>query len=581
MLASPTEAWEPTTIGVWIRCLLEVPTVRSRFCLSLFLTLLLWVPAKVWAAPQDGPKGQVGTGEVRDTGPTEVSKAVTPIDSRGISGALIIGGGGKLTESAFKRFMSLAGGENASLVVIPTASQRADEEEADYSEPWQPYHPTKVVVLHTRDREVANQDEFVAPLRTATGVWISGGSQSRLAEVYVGTALEDELRALLDRGGVIGGSSAGAAIMSRTMIASGKTQPRMETGLGLLPNAIIDQHFLARNRQQRSLAAVEDHPDHFGLGIDEGTVLEVRGRTMRVIGDSTVTITLASSSTRDPLVYQIRPGQNADLTALRRAAIARSGSTFPDAEVHTPHVDRGSLVIVGGGRVTDDIADRFVELAGGASAKIVVLPTAGDDRSARRAGVPSFLREREVESVTVLPQRWRDEVESPEFQDAFNNATGIWFGGGRQWRFIDAYEGTVAEAMFRGVLERGGVIGGSSAGASIQAEYMVRGNPLGNTDMMAEGYERGLNFLPGVAIDQHLSQRNRLPDLRSVIERFPQLLGVGLDESTAIVVQRSKAEVIGENAVFFLDGARESETRLVRGESYDLAKRRKLDKAPD
>ena len=177
--------------------------------------------------------------------------------------------------------------------------------------------------------------------------------------------------------------------------------------------------------------------------------------------------------------------------------------------------------------------------------------------------------------------RWRDEIESPDFRDAFQNATGIWFGGGRQWRFIDAYEGTVAETMFRGVLERGGVIGGSSAGASIQAEYMVRGNPLGNTDLMAEGYERGLIFLPGVAIDQHLSQRNRLPDLRSVIERFPQLLGVGLDESTAIVVQGTKAEVIGENAVFFLDKGSDNQTRLVRGESYDLAKRCKLENAAD
>lgn len=555
--------------------------MRSRVKLSLVLSLLLWVPATNYAAPPDDQNQHVETGQVNDSDSAKESKSRTPIDSRGISGALMIGGGGKLTEAAFKRFMSLAGGENASLVVIPTASLRADEEEADYAEPWQPYQPTNVVVLHTRDREVANRDEFVAPLRTATAVWISGGSQSRLAEAYVGTAVQDELQALLDRGGVIGGSSAGAAIMSRTMIASGKTQPRMETGLGLLPHAIIDQHFLARDRQQRSLAAVEDHPDHFGLGIDEGTVLEVRGRIMRVIGDSTVTVTLAGSTNRRPLVYEIRPGQVADLTALRRAAIARSGLVFPDAKVHTPRVDHGSLVIVGGGGVTDDIADRFVELAGDADAKIVVLPTASDDRSARRAGVPSFLSTREVESVTVLPQRWRDEIESPEFRDAFQNATGIWFGGGRQWRFIDAYEGTVAETMFRNVLARGGVIGGSSAGASIQAEYMVRGNPLGNTDMMAEGYERGLNFLPGVAIDQHLSQRNRLPDLRSVIKRLPQLLGIGLDESTAIIVQGTKAEVIGENAVFFLDGVSENETRLVRGESYDLAKRCKLEKAAD
>jgi cyanophycinase len=163
---------------------------------------------------------------------------------------------------------------------------------------------------------------------------------------------------------------------------------------------------------------------------------------------------------------------------------------------------------------------------------------------------------------------------------AIENAKAVWFSGGRQWRFVDAYMGTKAEELFRGVLARGGVIGGSSAGASIQSQYMPRGSPLGNTDMMAEGYERGLDFLPGAAVDQHFTQRKRHSDMTALMRRYPQLLGIGLDEGTAIVVSGSTAQVIGRGGVHFYDyragwPAGEKDFALVKaGGLYDLAARR-------
>ena len=105
---------------------------------------------------------------------------------------------------------------------------------------------------------------------------------------------------------------------------------------------------------------------------------------------------------------------------------------------------------------------------------------------------------------------------------------------------------------FEMCLRRGGVIGGSSAGATIQGEFLVRGHPLGNSVMMAEGYERGFAFLPGMAIDQHFSQRDRLPDLLPVIRRHPKMLGVGIDEGTAIVVTGTRVEVIGQHSAHFV-----------------------------
>jgi cyanophycinase-like exopeptidase len=130
------------------------------------------------------------------------------------------------------------------------------------------------------------------------------------------------------------------------------------------------------------------------------------------------------------------------------------------------------------------------------------------------------------------------------------------------------------------LLARGGVIGGTSAGASIQASYLVRGAREGNTIMMAPGYERGFAFLKGVAIDQHVGARNRQLDLQPVVKRFPSLLGLGLDEGTAIVVHGTTAEVIGRGMLYVHNGrdrapADTPYVTLRAGEIYNLAQRRR------
>src|SRR5262249_155911 len=169
-------------------------------------------------------------------------------------------------------------------------------------------------------------------------------------------------------------------------------------------------------------------------------------------------------------------------------------------------------------------------------------PTAMPDPLPKEDRLAAAFRKAGAAKVMVLPQRKLEEVESEEFLGALRQATGIWFGGGRQWRFVDAYLDTNAHPLMKEVLRRGGVIGGSSAGASIQAEYMARGDPLGNLEIMAEGYERGLGFLPGAAVDQHFSQRKRHKDMSRLVRTYPQLLGIGIDETTAILVQGHVAE---------------------------------------
>ena len=500
-----------------------------------------------------------------------------------LSGALVIAGGGKLPDAARDRFVNLAGKDKANIFVIPTASADADKPDQldSFLAPWQKLTPGSVRILHTRDRKVADSDEFVKPLADATAVWISGGDQSRITAAYKGTRVEAELRKLLARGGVIGGTSAGAAVMTDPMITGGTTTATMAPGFGLLPGFIADQHFVARKRKERLMGAVDANPGFVGLGIDEGTAVVVKGRTLTVVGDSTATIILAAGANRPRLEQVLAAKETADLFQLRRAAANRAAKEpFPPAKPKEPEVPKGSLLIVGGGGAGPEIWGKFVELAGGPDALLVVVPTSMEDPLPPTIGEVRVLERAGAKNVKVLHTRSRKEADDPAFSKLLHDAKGVWFGGGRHWRFIDSYEGTLTETRFREVLARGGVIGGSSAGASIQSEYMPRGHPLGNTVVDAEGYERGFGYLPGAAVDQHFFARKRPADMTKLLKRYPQYLGIGIDEGTAIVVKGHVAEVIGKSKVAFFDPRTPREPDYVEvkaGESFDLKARAKRD----
>jgi cyanophycinase len=510
----------------------------------------------------------------------EPAAETRPFDPAGISGSLVICGGGGTPKVIREKLVELAGGKEARLVIIPTAREE-DEEVDDVEEltrPWKDVGLSKISFLHTRKREIADRPEFVEPLKAANAVWITGGKQGYLAGTYTGTLVERELHALLARGGVIGGTSAGAACMSRNMIIFG--QIWRVPGFGLIPGTIVDQHFLARNRRDRLHALLGQQPSLVGFGVDEDTALVVQGRRLACIGNSTVTVCLGQTGDCECEDIVLKPGDVSDFTMYRRAALARLQPAFPPEQPAEPNVPQGALVIVGGGGMPAEVTEKFIELAGGPESLIVVLPTASGDRLPENPRDGEFLRKAGAKHVKVLKHRTRAEVESAEFLDTIREARGLWFGGGRQWRFVDAYEGTKAYEEFHELLRRGGVIGGSSAGATIQGDYLCRGSPLNNTDMLALGYERGFAFLPGVAIDQHFSQRKRFADMTALMEKHPQLLGIGIDESTALIVQGSTAEILGKNKAHFYDrrkpvaeGADDHES-VAAGEKYDLARRR-------
>lgn len=207
------------------------------------------------------------------------------------AGGLVIVGGGGTPDDVRSAFVELAGAAEGRLVVIPTASEYAEKPDAEqyYLEDWRPAGFRSLRLLHAPDRATSGSEPFLEALREATAVWFSGGDQAVLAERFLDTPVEAELQALLERGGAIGGTSAGAAIQTRVMIADGKDVPVMARGFDLLPRGIADQHFLARERQPRLRIAVRQNPGCVGWGIDERTALVVRREGLSVLGESSVT----------------------------------------------------------------------------------------------------------------------------------------------------------------------------------------------------------------------------------------------------------------------------------------------------
>lgn len=214
----------------------------------------------------------------------------------------------------------------------------------------------------------------------------------------------------------------------------------------------------------------------------------------------------------------------------------------------------GTLIIIGGGEISESLNNKIMETSGGLQIPIVVIPTAdGSDNYDENFGEAGLLKKMGATNVTVLHTNDRNVANSEEFVRPLLNAKLVWFSGGRQWRLVDAYKNTLTEKMLWKVLENGGTIGGSSAGATIQGSFLVRGDTKNNQIMMGD-HQDGFGFLTNVAIDQHVLARNRQFDMFDILRSHPGLLGIGIDESTAIIVKGDMFEVVGKSYVVVYDG---------------------------
>jgi cyanophycinase len=252
-----------------------------------------------------------------------------------------------------------------------------------------------------------------------------------------------------------------------------------------------------------------------------------------------------------------------------------------------------TLVIAGGGALEGTgIMDKFIELAGGPGASFVIVPTAAGNRrpdgTALAYGEAEIIApwvKRGIRNVRMLHTHDPKVADTEAFAAILRTANAVWFNGGRQWNIVDSYMNTLTYREFHNVLARGGVIGGSSAGATIQGDYLVRGAVAGPQIMMTpeKEHERGFKFLRRTAIDQHINTRNRWDDLIPVIRNMPELLGIGISEGTAIIVTGDRFEVIGKWKVAIHDNTRLYQPWekpyfvLSAGDVYNM-KTRKLEK---
>jgi cyanophycinase len=579
-------------------------------------------------------------------------------------GSLIIIGGGGSTPKIQEKFLELAGGkENAHIVVITaSAGDSAAYSTRSADRLKEQFGVEDVTVLHTKSIVEANSDAFIEPLKRATAVWFEGGRQWRAADSYLNTRAHQAFLDVLDRGGVIIGSSAGASIQGSFLWRGDTAGPHIlvgdhTQGLGFLKNSVIDQHLLRRNREFDLVEFIRKAPDLIGIGLDEATAILVQKDTLEVIGRSYAVIydhnTIVGKGNNAHIVdnkredytasngpfFFLYEGQKYDLANRKVIPIPprrRDGNpptppTWLDSiptEVHgvnpksitapsrsseawakvppilvnekstTRHgPEKGSLIIAGSG-FTPDVWAKFLELAGGKeNANIVVITAAAGDTASNRSA-EGIKRRLGIENVTTLHTKSLEVANSEEFIEPLKKATGVYFEGGRQWRTADSYLNTLAHQAFLDVLDRGGVIIGGSAGASIQGSFLWRGDTAGPHILIGD-HTQGLGFLKNSAIDQHLLRRNRMFDLVDFVSNAPDIIGIGLDETAAILVQRDTLEVIGDsyaviydhntivgkgNNAHVVDGKREDYTAsngpfffLYQGQKYDLDNRKVID----
>jgi len=244
--------------------------------------------------------------------------------ARAANGTLVIVGGGSTGPEIVAAALQLAGGTSAVVAVLPQSSAEPDAGTSSV-DMWRQAGAKEASIVAFDDRAAA-----AAALRRATLIWIPGGDQNRFMNAIAGTGLDDVIRERYRSGVTVGGTSAGAAVLADAMftgdadlksLTSGSTV--IAKGLGLWPEALIDQHFLKRQRDNRLISAVFDRPSLVGVGIDESTAIIVRDRRFDVIGASSVVVIDA----RGAKIDKAAPGALISGSAVR-VTVLHAGQRF-------------------------------------------------------------------------------------------------------------------------------------------------------------------------------------------------------------------------------------------------------------
>ncbi|MEM6471130.1 MAG: cyanophycinase [Planctomycetota bacterium] len=498
----------------------------------------------------------------------------TWLPPRPIEGSLLMTGSSKVSNSTLQTFQLLAGDADAQLVLI------TGDGDSDLHRRWRELGESARVINTGSLAEMKTLDRKM--LEQATGVWLDDVSIGSLEAAEI----TQPLREILSAGGAVGGSGKGAESLGE--FVRSKAGPVMK-GLGLFPDAMIEAGDAEVEDFNATLTSL---PDVVGWKIPSGGVVVIhRGRRVAVLGESEITACVPAKGDWPSRVQTFAPPVDylpytTDLLSWRRSARQRRDPLFPPIDPPATRLKSGTLILIGGGGSTDPMWERLIKEAGGTNAKFVCVPTAGlrTDETVEDSFGARQLRERGCKTIKVIHTINPDRANGDnELINAIKEADAVFFGGGRTLRLMDAYQNTQFHQALFGVLDRNGVIAGTSAGAQVAGDYMVRGDPRDNDPIRYEGYETAFAFLQGVIIDAHFRQRERTYPFKQLMMRYPQMLGIGIDEATAIVVHGEVAEVLGRNAISFFDyrgvpkGDAPDPIVLREGQRYHLADRKTLD----
>ena len=228
-----------------------------------------------------------------------------------------------------------------------------------------------------------------------------------------------------------------------------------------------------------------------------------------------------------------------------------SQATFAQQEIF-PY--KGKLIIIGGGDILDTMYNLFAKEIGGKDQPIVYIPTATDDEPWIQAGQHLVkFTSRGFTNLTTVHTRDKQKANDPIFIDRIRKAKGVFIGGGDQANIAASFLGTDVHKELIALLNRGGIIMGTSAGATIMGEVMITGWEQRKAPHVQHQYPAGLAFMKNTSIDQHVLVRNRQFDLIPMMESNSNLLGMALDEATAAYVQRDSIQVVGRSYMMIFD----------------------------
>jgi cyanophycinase len=514
-------------------------------------------------------------GSRKKAGEAPYNRPLSSYDAR--QGALILCGAGEFPDHVFKTFVHLAEMKTQSdrfvMVFCDNPKQRAFRVLKSLVG-----DKVELVDCSAADALLKLSDGTKGRLKKCSGVWLDLTSPPS-AEKYAALMVQE----LRQEGKVV----AAAGSWASHMLSVPTTAESEWKGLQLAPHCRM--HLVKDNSGKPSeVSSLEKGMVHWMVPGQTALIL-LNGRTATSHGSSSVrmvTVPLHGEAVSD--VLNLTEIENEDRfagasysTEIRRLRFQPELQKPFKSEFTGP--EKGTLILNGGAGVSEPTFRLFIEAAGGMDARIVCIPTAGDDDdegsySARK------LAELGCKNLSILHTRDPLVADSDErISKMLDEANGVWIDGGRTYRVMEAYEGTQVQKKIHALLQRGGVVGGSSAGCQLASEFLVRGNPDTADEMEYPLFNRGLGLVTGVILDAHFRQRHREYEFGYLVLNHPELLGIGVDEGTSLVVKGDVGTVVGGNEVTFFDAMRPistggkavvpTQTRLKDGSRFNLKTR--------